>query len=733
MRSLTTAQRTLLLSGLSAIALGCSTNGEKTKLLAHTDTLLQQAKYPEAVQESRRVLRIDDNDSRASRQLGLAHLELGELTQAYHFLLRAQAANPNDVSVRLALGSIYSIEGESDQAREQADRVLQKDSTSIPALLLLSGTVRTRDEVDRTIQRLEASRSAASSDALPKLALGVLYLRKGDTASAGKLFRDAVSTDPKSAEARAVLANFTSPQRGGPAVDKSQTAATTPSSAASSESLKASKFFLLLELRSEARHELQRILEKDPNDLPARRLLAELALVDGGADQALKLVAPILAKDSADVDALVSRGRARLVGGQIDAATQDFRRAFRIAPGLAPIHYNLGVAHIRQANATGASAPRDSSFVRARSELEEATKLARDYPEAVFQLAELNNQLGSSRSVITDMERFVAANPGSIRGQELLGKALAASGRNAEATEAFQRVTRIAPRNPEGHYRAGLSFLREQKNADARREFETAVALSAAYAEPVTQLVMMDLIASHADSALARVQKQLEAAPQSAPLYDLLGWVHAVRNERDAAEAALLKAVQLDPAIVDAHMRLADLYNTVGKFDQAVIHADQARKLDPKNVRALLALGVAYEQKGDAAQARQANEAALAADPRSAGAANNLAYLLSEQGDQVNAYRFAMRAQELAPGDPHVADTFGWILYKRGEYDRAMKVLKDAAAKLPESPGVQYHFGLTAQKLGDVEGARAALTKAVNSPSSFADRDEARKALMRLK
>ena len=725
------AQRIFFLSGVAAVAIGCSTSTEKKKLLAHADTLMVQAKYPEAVQESRRALQIDDNDPRASRQLGLAHLELAQLAQAYHFLLRALASNANDSDVRLALGSIYSIQGESDQAREQAERVMQTDSTNLTAQILLTGTVRTFDEVDRAIQSLKTPRTVAGNDTRRKLALGVLYLRKQDTAAAGKLFRESVAADSKSAEARAVLASFSSPPRGASSVGQTPTGITAVESR--NDRFNASKFFLLLDQRAQAKRELQAILSNDPNDLPAQRLLAELTLVDGATDQALNLVAPILAKDRTDVDALLLRGRARLAVGQIDDAIRDFQRASRVAPELAPIHYDMGVAQIRRANATGSKVLRDSAFSQARSELVEATKLAKDYPEAVFQLAELNTQLGASRSAITDLERFVAANPGSIKGQELLGNALAASGRNAEASEAFQRVTRIAPRDPEGHYRAGLSFLSERKLGDARREFEIAVSLAPAYAEPATQLVMLDLVGGQLDTALVRVQKQLEAAPRSAPLYDLLGWVHAVRNERDAAEAALLKSVQLDSTIVDARMRLAELYNASGKYDQAVVYAERARTLDPKNVRVLLALGVAYQQKGNAAKAREAYEAALAADPHSVGAANNLAYLLSEQGDQENAYRFAAHAQELAPTDPHVGDTLGWILYKRGEYDRALKLLKDAAAKLPDSPSIQYHLGITAQKLGDVEGARAALTKAVNSPTSFADRDEARRALLQLK
>jgi uncharacterized protein HemY len=60
-------------------------------------------------------------------------------------------------------------------------------------------------------------------------------------------------------------------------------------------------------------------------------------------------------------------------------------------------------------------------------------------------------------------------------------------------------------------------------------------------------------------------------------------------------------------------------------------------------------------------------------------------------------------------------------------------VLKQSAAKLPESPGVQYHLGMAAQKMGDTTMARTALTKAVGASTEFAGKEEARKALARLK
>jgi len=66
-------------------------------------------------------------------------------------------------------------------------------------------------------------------------------------------------------------------------------------------------------------------------------------------------------------------------------------------------------------------------------------------------------------------------------------------------------------------------------------------------------------------------------------------------------------------------------------------------------------------------------------------------------------------------------------------YQRAASLLKESVTKLPDSPVIQYHFGMASSKAGDKDGARKALTAAVNSPVSFAGKDEAIRALAELK
>src|SRR3972149_5981080 len=212
-------------------------------------------------------------------------------------------------------------------------------------------------------------------------------------------------------------------------------------------------------------------------------------------------------------------------------------------------------------------------------------------------------------------------------------------------------------------------------------------------------------------------RRQTARLPGSAAHHDLLGQVHLARRETERAEAAYLKALELQPQRVGTYVRLGDLYAGSGKYDQALARLDQALKVNPRNQVALMLSGVAHQRKGDVSAATAAYEKVLALNPRSALAANNLAWLLAEHGgDKERALQLAQMAKELAPEDAHVSDTLGWILYQRGIYHRALALFKESAVGLPESPEVQYRLGLASLKVGDKDGARRALGLAGGNP-----------------
>jgi tetratricopeptide (TPR) repeat protein len=315
-----------------------------------------------------------------------------------------------------------------------------------------------------------------------------------------------------------------------------------------------------------------------------------------------------------------------------------------------------------------------------------------------------------------------------------LGSAYLAKGEPAKATEAFRRLVTLAPQDPRGHYYLGVGFRAQGRPGEAKKEFEAALALAPAYVDPMRQLVGIAVAEKQPEAALARVTKQIALAQKSGGLQWLLGTVYVDRREIAPAEAAFLRAIELEPALIDSYVRLAQIYGTTQRHDQALAKLTEALKTNPQSIPVQMQLGLVYESKGDIPKAQQVYEKILALNPRFAPAANNLAGLYSEHGgDKEKALELAQRAKEAAPDDPHISDTLGWILYKRGVYQRAADLFKESAAKLPDAPVIQYHLGMASLKVGNKEGARKSLTAAVNSPAGFAGKDEARKTLAELK
>lgn len=79
-------------------------------------------------------------------------------------------------------------------------------------------------------------------------------------------------------------------------------------------------------------------------------------------------------------------------------------------------------------------------------------------------------------------------------------------------------------------------------------------------------------------SAESTLIQATRAAPPSAFVWLELGKLQSTPGHEPEAIAALEQAVQLDPALAQAHYRLAQLYRRTGKPDQASAHLEAWRK-----------------------------------------------------------------------------------------------------------------------------------------------------------
>ncbi|MGH7305894.1 MAG: tetratricopeptide repeat protein, partial [Candidatus Rokuibacteriota bacterium] len=214
-----------------------------------------------------------------------------------------------------------------------------------------------------------------------------------------------------------------------------------------------------------------------------------------------------------------------------------------------------------------------------------------------------------------------------------------------------------------------------------------------------------------------RTERQIALAPDTGPLYYLLGKVHQARRDWTSAEKAFRRSVELEPYLADAYVELGRLYATSNRYEKAVAELDNAVRAHPKGLAAHMLLGALHQKVGYFGRAQKVYEEVLVIEPGFPPAAGALALLYADHtGNLGRALQLAQAARVAAPDDPRVAHSLGWVLYKLGHYEGAVPLLRESLARLPDDAELQFHLGMAALKTGDPATARRALTGAIRSP-----------------
>ena len=132
--------------------------------------------------------------------------------------------------------------------------------------------------------------------------------------------------------------------------------------------------------------------------------------------------------------------------------------------------------------------------------------------------------------------------------------------------------------------------------------------------------------------ALAMLDRWIQEDPGSAKAHFWRGWVVERLNHREDALDDYRRAVELDPGLVDARLRVAEMCLDQTRLDEAAPHLEALRKLAPDRPEVLSALGRWRFIRGELDEARPLLEAAVKKLPNDPTLLINLARL--EQGQE---------------------------------------------------------------------------------------------------
>jgi tetratricopeptide (TPR) repeat protein len=721
MHKITLLTRMILIAALpGCLSVGCTKEAKRSRTFNSAERDFKEGAFDKAKIEYLSALRLGSQNPAVYARLGQIWFAQGVPLKAGAFLIKARELAPNDLENRLRLAQVYSAVGSRGEAQKEASFVLQHASTNGEALLLLTEMAQSPAEISAAEQAVKAFPEKESVGYY--LAGANLAMRKTALDEARQQIDRALAKDPKSAEAhhsRAVLFLLQKDVKGAGQEFKAAAELSPPRS-----SLKIiyAEYLTRSGSNAEATAYLRNLTKNTPDLLPAWSLLARAALAEKKHDEALSLLENVFSRDPENVDARLLQASALLAKQQTKKAVDILESLDRSHPGAPGIKFELARAYLQ-----------DARPVQASDALNKAITANPNYADAILLKAKIDLRFGRPAEAVSALEGLLKKQANLVRAQTLLADAYRALGRLDDAASVFRQQIEQSPNNSEAHTFLGLIQQQQGKPEDARRSFEKSLELAPQNLLALSKMIDLDLLAKNFDGAQQRVEQQMRKEPNSGSSYLLKGKVLTAKKDWPAAEAALKKAIELDPGVASAYDLLVGIYLETGKSEDAIQELEGVLAKSPQNKAALETLASIHEKRAEFEKAGAAYERLLAIDPNSVTALNNLAYISAERLNQPDkGLELARKARTLASANPAVADTLGWIFFKRGDYQQAAALLEEAAAKITDSPEVRFHLGMAHYMMGLEAAAKSDFEQALSMPGEFASKQEAERRLQLL-
>jgi tetratricopeptide (TPR) repeat protein len=223
-----------------------------------------------------------------------------------------------------------------------------------------------------------------------------------------------------------------------------------------------------------------------------------------------------------------------------------------------------------------------------------------------------------------------------------------------ELFECNLKIAELSPDNAKIHYELGHLYLNEEDIYSAVASFKEAASLDKKNPYYHNSLAYAYVQVKDYESALNEYQKAIRLNPDnewSSIVSQAIGAIyHQIKDNTDAAITAYQSATVLDPLNLDAFIALAEIYQEIGDYNNAIDNYLEAIKLDPTIARVYCNLGLALWEKDYAEEAIIAYQKATALDSTYEIAYNNLgvAYLESS-GQTEDALEMFTKAIKINP------------------------------------------------------------------------------------
>lgn len=235
---------------------------------------------------------------------------------------------------------------------------------------------------------------------------------------------------------------------------------------------------------------------------------------------------------------------------------------------------------------------------------------------------------------------------------EETGDKLLKGGNFEEAIKVYEAAIKLAPNNPEYHFKIGMALESIGNFQEALKEFKIAIS--------------MDSNISRYHDALGRL------------LFDL--------KEFGDSQVEIDRAIALEPKKADYHLEKAKLLTKNEKYQEAMAEIETAEKLEPNSVSLHLSKSSIFFALRRYENAVQELDVAISFEPSNPQAHADKGQSLERLGRYEDAVREYDTAIKLSPNNPELYVSKATVLRGMKKYDEADAEVEKAINLKPNDP-----------------------------------------------
>nr|WP_274532709.1 XrtA/PEP-CTERM system TPR-repeat protein PrsT [Desulfocurvibacter africanus] len=724
----------------------------------------------ETARAARAAAKDKDSTVSALALVAEAAMAVNDPGQAEAVFRELQSIDPDSAAAHLGLAHIFLQRDDNGGARTEVDAILAASPDNEGGLLLKAELHRREGDREGMLKAYHRLAEMAPGNARMQYRLGLLLLDMGKTGEAKEHTEALSKSHPEYPESDLLLGIIA---YGEGNYKESQTAL----ERSLSKEARIDTFFHLARTAIKlgyleiAVSHLNRVLDHDPDFMPARLLLTETLLRQQRFDAALAMAERISQDEPGSAQARMALGAVLVASGRENDGLAMYDQASTMGTGYAEAYVRKGVIHANHGRTEAAleslqaALKVDPANMSARTLLYGYHLRKKEYDKAEAILRPALNGSSSDALIFTylgnvevlrrnfdsalfNLDKALNATPCFpqahmskakiylLRRDREHAKAeyrmlLAQDPRHAEAAIALSSLLRLEGKKQE----AGLVIKEAGKSQETRdllllarhlqTHHDTVAALAMADRALVQDARSLDALALKGDILLEEgkheqafgVYDSLQAIDVRLGLHRKISAGIAMGELGKAAELAQ-RLVEHDPASSDGYLILASLRERQGRYEDALAILKQTVQ-SHDSATARLALAQLHMRHGETGQARQIFSAIVKSEPDNAQALFGLGLVHESQGEALKAMKAYEQAVEADGGHVPALNNLA-LLYAKGiggpeKKTQALALAFMAYQRSPQEPSIADTLGVALLAAGRDKEAVQMLERAERS------------------